>query len=737
MKAWTVDNSLKHRKYMFGRSSFISCSLSLFAAVPVAVLAQEQSAVRDVPVSSDTDAAAPVATPPVLSSSPGADEEFSLDLDEQMEMGLAWPDMDGEESAQDMPALPPLPETDAQNAVEELADTPADDTSDNAKDELAESGRKETSDAQEEPALVDDGSKQRYQIEINGLGEADSSLFRERFKALSLLEEGRGKSANIAQINRRMRLDADLIDRILRASGYYDVRIRQSVQQPEGADGGKLRVTFSIRPGVRYTVSRVSLPGIAHATDRVPSVRTAFMVEVGDPVDADAIMAARQNLAIALGENGFPFAKVEEPLIVVDHEIQKGDLEVVVRAGGFRKFGDIVLNAESAKVFSAKHLGRIARFDKDDVYQASDVEDLRRAIVATGLVSSASVEPQESGDGEHSDIAVSLSPAPMRTISGEVGYGTGEGYRVEASWQHRNFFPPEGALTATGLLGTKEQAAGVTYRRNNFMRRDNILSANLSARHQDYDAYEAKTLSFSANIERQSNILYQKKWAWSAGVEVLGSRERDFFNGALVESNRDYLIAAVPLSVTYDASDDLLDPKTGFRLGGHLSPEVAWQDGVYTYARAQIDGSVYMPVGDRVVLASRVRLGSILGGVDVDRIAPTRRFYAGGGASVRGYAYQSIGPRDLNNDSIGGKSLMEFSLEARVRFGTFGVVPFVDAGNISTGLLPRLNDVRYGAGLGLRYYSTFGPIRIDVGTPLNRQPGDSRIGVYVSLGQAF
>jgi len=737
MKAWIVDRPRKHKQYMLGCSFLMSCSLSLGAAVPVAAVAQERGANIDTPALSDTNNDIPVTTQPPASLPPIADEEFSLDLDEQMEMGLAWPDMNGEESGEGVLVLPPLPEADAENGVEELADMVADDASSNEQNAVVEADRKEADVEQEALAFADDGSKRRYKVEVNGLGEADSALFRDRFKSLSLLEEGRGKPANIAQINRRMRLDADLIDRILRASGYYDARIRQSVQPSEGSSGDRLRVIFTIRPGARYAVSRVSLPGLAHATDRVPSVRTAFSVAAGDPVDADAIMAARQKLAIALGENGFPFAKVEEPLVIVDHETQQGDLEVVVRAGGFRKFGEIVLDAESAKVFSAKHLGRIARFDTDDMYQASDVEDLRRAIVATGLVSSTSVEPTEAGDGEHSDIAVSLTPAPMRTISGEVGYGTGEGYRVEASWQHRNFFPPEGALTVTGLLGTKEQAVGATYRRNNFLRRDNVLSANVSARHQDYDAYEARTLSFSANIERQSNIIYQKKWAWSAGVEALASRERDFFNGALLETDRDYLIAAVPLSVTYDASDDLLDPKTGFRLGGRFSPEAAWQGGAYTYARAQIDGSAYVPVGDKVVLASRVRVGSILGGVDVDRIAPTRRFYAGGGASVRGYAYQSIGPRDPNNDSVGGKSLIEFSLEARVRFGNFGVVPFIDAGNISTGFLPKLNDVRYGAGLGLRYYSTFGPIRIDVGTPLNRQPGDSRIGVYVSLGQAF
>ena len=104
---------------------------------------------------------------------------------------------------------------------------------------------------------------------------------------------------------------------------------------------------------------------------------------------------------------------------------------------------------------------------------------------------------------------------------------------------------------------------------------------------------------------------------------------------------------------------------------------------------------------------------------------------------VRGYGYQRLGPRDADNDPIGGRSLAEFSLEARVRFGVFGVVPFVDAGNIYTESLPRLDKMRFGAGLGGRYYSSFGPIRIDIGTPINRRTGEARVTVFVSLGQAF
>ncbi|MGD9810350.1 MAG: autotransporter assembly complex family protein [Sphingobium sp.] len=663
---------------------------------------------------------------------PQADDTFSLDLDDRMDMGIAWPDLDAS-SAPQIEDLPPAPDdvlTEEVRADEAQADSGDSDDADGAQ----AAGEPE----EEAGQVADDGSTYRYRVSITGLEGIEDQVFKGRFDSLSALRLERGKRANLAQINRRMRLDAELLDRLLRAAGYYDAQIRPAVRPPENGGDERLRVVFTVRPGTRYTLASVLLPGLSFAAARVPMLRTAFPVEVGQPVDADRIFAARNELAIALGESGFPFAKVEEPVVTVDHETVTGDLEMAVRSGGYRLFGDVTLDEASRDLLSARHLERIARFDKGDVYKATDVEDLRRAIVATGLVSSVTVTPQEQGDGEHVDVAVALTRAKLRTIAGEIGFGTGEGYRLEASWQHRNFFPPEGAVTARGLLGTREQAAGVSYRRNNFLRRDHILSAALSARHQKYDAYTANTITLAANIERQTNIIYQKKWVWSLGVEFVASRERDLFLGTKATRSRDYLIAALPGSVTYDASNDLLDPTSGFRLGARLSPEIARDgSGAYSYARAQVDGSIYLPVTDKVVVASRVRLGSILGGITDDRIAPSRRFYAGGGASVRGYGYQAIGPRDANNDPVGGKSLAEFSLEARVRLGAFGVVPFIDAGNISTGFLPNIDNFRYGAGIGLRYHSTFGPIRIDVGTPINPQKGDSRIAVYVSLGQAF
>jgi translocation and assembly module TamA len=255
-------------------------------------------------------------------------------------------------------------------------------------------------------------------------------------------------------------------------------------------------------------------------------------------------------------------------------------------------------------------------------------------------------------------------------------------------------------------------------------------------------AYAARTVSLAASFEKLSTLIFQKPFTWSAGAQFLLTDERSAAVSTTATPGRTtYEIFALPVAARWDASDSLLDPARGWRLGLTLSPEVSRTSGGYaTYVRAQLDASTYRPVGDRIVLAARGRLAAIPGGALFD-IAPSRRLYAGGGGSVRGFGYRAIGPRDAARNPTGGRSLVEGSFEARIGTGLLGgaiqVVPFIDAGAVNESVTPSFTDLRFGAGVGIRYQTGFGPIRVDVGTPLARRPGESRLGVTVALGQAF
>ena len=582
--------------------------------------------------------------------------------------------------------------------------------------------------------IADAASERAYVVDLVGLDAAVEAALRPRFDALSALEQNRDDPANAAQIDRRARDDSELLGELLRGEGYYDALVQARVESPVVA-GGPVRVSLEAEPGPLYRFSEVSLPGLEDTGADAAALRQAFGVAANDPVEAARVTEGEAALRAELGRRGYAFADVGTLDVAVDHEARTATLTLPVTAKGARAFGRIVV--EGRPLFSARHIQTIARFEPGERFEADRIDDLRRALIATGLVSSVTIRPVESGDRSTVDLAVALEPAPMRTIAGQAGYGTGEGIRIEASWQHRNLLPPEGAVTFRGIAGTREQLIGATLRRNNFLRRDQILTGQIAASHVDRAGFDARSFILAGAVERQTNIIWQKKWTWSAGAELITTDERDVDLDTGTTRRRTFFIGALPVSLSYDGSNDLLDPTEGFRLSGRFSPEASFQGSPFGYSRAQIDGSFYQPVTDSVTIAGRARLGTIFG-ADRDRIAPSRRFYSGGGGSVRGYGFQRLGPRDpVFDDPIGGRSLTEFSIEARVRWGNWGVVPFLDAGNIYTSPLPAIDHLRFGAGLGVRYHTRFGPIRVDVGTPLNRRSGDDRITVYVSLGQAF
>ena len=586
-----------------------------------------------------------------------------------------------------------------------------------------------------------------------------SGDFVDRFAALSTIRNLDSDSDNLAQLAARAREDEELLANMLRVYGYYDGRVIRSIGGLEpGQDAASAQpvVRFDIVPGERYTYGAVDLGNLASAPDGV-KLRQTFEIQPGDFLQSDTIVQERADLDVALGESGYPFAAITDPSLLIDHERRQGDLTMPVEPRGKYNFGAVV--SGDPAFLSSEHLARIARFEPGDTYQRSLEFDLRRAILATGLVSSVTLTPRETAppQGDRPGtvaIDVGIQRAKLRTIAGAIGYGTEEGFRLEASWEHRNFFPPEGLLRVRAIAGTQEQLGGVTVRFNNFRRRDQVLAFDAYASTQDNAAFNARTVALAASFERQSNLLFQKPFSWALGAEVLytdernrqieievpdGDDEDDDPDLMTVERPRqEYLIAGVRAQATIDTSDSLLDPTRGFRLTGFVAPEASRTQGEqFFYLRTQADASYYQRVGENVIMAGRVRLASIPG-APLFAIAPSRRLYAGGGSSVRGYGFQAIGPRDDIGQPIGGRSLSEVSLEARIKTGgAVSVVPFFDAGAVGVDPTPGFDALKFGAGVGLRYATGFGPLRLDVGFPLNPEPEDSFVAVYVSLGQAF
>ncbi len=573
----------------------------------------------------------------------------------------------------------------------------------------------------------------RYATSIEGFG--DTGL-EDEFRDASALIDGDGKAETAAMVQARAHEDEALAVRLFYSQGYYDATALASLDQT-GDEG--LRAVVSVTPGKRYKIGDIVIR--ADATVPPNLVRDSLPLQSGDYIVAAAVEAAEANVALKLPENGYPFAKVGERDILLDSATVTGAYTLPVEVGPRGRFRAITTRGED-QAFGADHMEVIRRYKPGDLYDSRKVDDLRKALVATGLFSSVAVDAvrtnETAPDGtEYVDLLVDQDAGPPRTLAGEVGYGTGQGFRAEGTWTHRNIFPPEGALIAGVIAGTQEQGVSGTFRRSNAGKRDRTFQVGALLNHQKYDAYEAFTAGLNASISRQSTPIFQKRWTYSYGVEVLLTNEKTTVDPATGESDRlTYFIGALPAQIGYDRSNDLLNPTSGFRANLRVSPEASLQGNVSPYVRATFDLAGYYPISDSLVIAARTRLGTI-SGVARNDVAPSRRIYAGGGGSVRGYGYQELGPKDVNADPIGGRSVNEFAVEGRYRFGNYGVVAFVDAGQVYDSSMPQFSDIRYGVGLGGRFYTNFGPFRADIAMPINRQPGESKFAVYIGIGQAF
>ncbi len=602
----------------------------------------------------------------------------------------------------------------------------------------------------------------RYVVHVRGLDSAElvELEMEGRFRSLSALEDARGEAVNGAMLEARAREDVTLAERLLRSEGYYDVAATYSVA-PAGQDG-RLPITITILPGQRYAIGAITLAGTEGDSERI--AREALELDSGDPIVAARVEAAEANVLLRLPQNGYPFASLgvegsDQPPrdILLDPDTGRGDYTLQVVPGPRARFRRILTEGDAA--FETDHIELLSRFDEGDLFDRRMMDDLREAMVATRLFSTVAAEPVRTGisagDGtEYVDILVRQDAGPARSLDANVGYSTGEGFRVEGAWEHRNLFRPEGALRVAAVLGTNEQSAGARLRFNNWNLRDQALLLQLDAGRRDFAAFEGYTIRLLGLVTRESTPIWQKVWTYSYGAEILATNESQV-GAPRISVGDAFFIGGLIGSVGYDRSNSLLDPTRGFRLSARVNPEASLRDGSEFYLRTQVDGSYYQPIGEDFVIAARARLGSIFG-IARDRLAPSRRFYSGGGGSVRGFAFQELGPHitvpnpafDPAEDDpeevpptlslpVGGRGLTEFAIEGRYRFGNYGIVAFVDAGSVTEKEYPTFDDMRFGIGVGGRLYTNFGPLRLDIATPIGRREGEGLISVYVSIGQAF
>jgi len=565
-----------------------------------------------------------------------------------------------------------------------------------------------------------------YRFQLEGVPDvALAGLLR----AATDLEQLAGRPpASPALLQRRAEDDRETMRRVLRAEGYYAGEVSIELQPP-AADDGEWTVLARIEAGAPFRLARfaVAFTDTAAVEGFAPSYADLGLAR-GERARAAAIVAASDRALAQLGQIGHPDARLADRSVTVDHAEGTVVVDLQIAAGRRLAFGPVEVSGLST-LRPAAVLRHVA-WTEGTAYDRRAVQQTRQELMTTGLFSSVSIERQSAGADGRAPVRIQVAEAPHRTIGGGVKYGTDQGIGAKAFWETANLFGGAETLRAEVEAAQRRQAAQLGLRMPGFLGTRFLLGSQVSAALEQFDAYDADRYGGGVTLER--TLLPHLTGSLGASVE------RAFITDP--RRSEDYTLLGLPAALAWDSVDDPLEPRRGFRLSLAGTPyfDVTQNDRQFNVLR--LGGSWYLRFDSegRYVLAGRAAVGSVLG-LDTADVPADKRFYAGGGDSIRGYGYQLAGPLDENDEPLGGGSLLTAGLELRARITeSIGAVLFLDAGNAFEGTLPDGNDdLLYGAGAGLRYYTPIGPLRLDVGVPLKRRSIDDGFQVYISLGQAF
>jgi translocation and assembly module TamA len=449
------------------------------------------------------------------------------------------------------------------------------------------------------------------------------------------------------------------------------------------------------------------------------------------PALASDIVAAEQELLNLLDDIGHPLANIIDRRAAINRSENTMSVTLKLEAGPFVRFGSVAV--EGLTDVEEDYVRELIQVPSGTPYDQREVDALRSRLVNTNLFDSVRIDHASSADSEgRLPMVINVAERKHRSIGAGVSFSTDEGAGANAFWEHRNLFARNEQFRFSVTAAQIRQVLSADYRVPNFRRLDQALIFNSTAVRQTTDAFEELSASFFGGLERKLG----EHWTVRAGPSLEYSILDDN-----VEENT-FALVGFPLSVARDDTDDVLNPTRGTRLNLTTTPYYGVLADNPSFLVNEVSGSGYFSLfeNDRLVLAARSRFGSIIG-ASTDDIPVNKRFFAGGGGSIRGFEFQTAGPLDEDNDPIGGRSVFELNLEVRVRItDTIGLVPFVDSGTVFDSSVPDFSGEtpRLAAGVGARYFTVVGPLRVDIAFPLNPRDGvDDFFQFYISIGQAF
>ena len=514
------------------------------------------------------------------------------------------------------------------------------------------------------------------------------------------------------------RASSEQLVRYLRSEGYYTARV--IVDQSDDAP------IYQVTAGERFYFTAVSVRA-GGQSDARSVAREALSIEVGDPVRAEDVLNAETEALRALRNSGWPDAQLEDRTITVDHADASGDAVFAYAPGAESLYGDLDLESER---WRESFIRRLAPFQPGDRVSASQMRSFESRLEALQSMSSAAVTleaPEEIDGPQRRTVRVSPSPAPRHVAEAGFSLSTSEGGGVSGAYERRNLFGGDETLDINLNLATVQSGLQVELTAPHWRRLGQALTLEARAEREETDAYDLVEAGVGARVSRPITDAL----TLSLGGDLSVSHSEN----ATLDLN--VYTGSVSLGAVWDQRDSAIAPTQGQLVSMEVSPTVLAGDANSTYFRTVAEGRTYQRLTSSLIIAGRLRAGGLIG-APLESLPPEQRFFAGGGGSARGYEYQSLSPRNAQGDLVGGRSIVESSVELRWRQSRrWGGVLFMDSAAAGRDETPDFGAVRSAVGLGVRYYLDFAPVRFDVATPLDANTGDADIQVYIGLGEAF
>lgn len=563
-----------------------------------------------------------------------------------------------------------------------------------------------------------------YRVEFTGVDESTQTLLTEESQLVALVDN---PPLTAAALQYRIHDDIEGLLKVLQSAAYYNPTIKASVAD----EACPMLITLAVVPGPIYQFSDFKVTAENGCCQAFCNITLEDIgITLGTPAYPAAIIEAEEDLFSILEKHGYPLSKLVKREVSADVAQNTVSVNLIINPGPQAFFGetDICGNETLLPVFFCRKIA----WREGALYNPVLVQRTLNSLELSGLFSSITVSHGDEVDEEgRLPMHIAIKEAKQRSIGFGLGYATTLGFGVNAEWEHRNISGTGDKLSLVANLWQIKQEGFIRYVQPDFLcpRQDLIWAAEIE--HEDVKAFREVSFSLSSTIERQLND--RLRISYGAMFTRLRNTHSD--------NNGTFSLVKLPLQLFWNGANRLMDPTRGVIFHLKTTPTLQTQAPCFAYTTHFLSASAYQPLDadQRFVLAGKATLGSIWG-ASKHSIPPSERFYAGSDTLLRGYHYLTVSPLNEFNKPIGGRSLMVYSLEARLRvWDPFGVVFFYDVGNVYSQSVPQFNHKQLqSAGIGFRYHTPVGPIRLDLAFPFNpRKHLDGPLQLYFSIGQSF